>query len=164
MIYQKFTKYKTQKAKGKYIIFAIEEAHNYIPNNALYKVGAGLAKKKLHLIATQGRKFGIGLCLISQRPAFLDDVVVSMINSFFIHRVAFDDVSFVRKVTGGLSKTRENKLTTLPKGHVIVTGQMSNRLPIPLTIKVSPGKDRKIPHTFGTTYVIDGLLGDFETD
>lgn len=159
LIYQKFTKYKTQKGKQRYIIFAMEEAHNYVPNDAVYKVGAGLAKKKLHLIATQGRKFGIGLCLISQRPAFLDDVVVSMINSFFIHRVAFDDVSFVRKVTGGLSKTRESKLTTLSRGQVIVAGQMSKRLPIPLTIRV-PERDRKIPHTAGTTNVVEGLLGD----
>lgn len=163
LIYQKFTEYKTTKAHGKYIIFAMEEAHNYIPNYAVYRVGASLARRKLHLISTQGRKFGIGLCLISQRPAFLDDVVVSMVNSFFIHRVAFDDVGFVRKVTGGLSKTIEKKLTTLSQGQVIVTGQMTKKLPIPLTIRLFPGKDRKIPHTAGTTNVVDGLLGDVKS-
>ncbi len=158
LIYKTFTRYKTDKAK-KYIIFAIEEAHNYIPNDSVYKVGAGLARRKLHVIATQGRKFGIGLCLISQRPAFLDEVVVSMVNTFFIHRIAFGDISFVRKVTGGLPKSRENKLTNLSQGQVIVTGQMSKKLPIPLTIKVS-SNDRVIPHTAGTTDVVKGLLGE----
>ena len=81
-----------------------------------------------------------------------------MVNSFFIHRVAFGDVSFVRKVTGGLSKSREQKLTTLSQGQVIVTGQMTKMFPIPLTIRVSP-KERKIKHTAGETNVVDGLLG-----
>lgn len=160
LVYEQFTRYKTRRTSGRYILFAIEEAHYYVPNTAIYNIGAGLARRKLHLIATQGRKFGIGLCLISQRPAFLDEIVLSMVNSFFIHKVAYGDVSFVKKVTGGMNKSLEKKLTTLSKGQVVVSGLMSKILPIPIAIRVSPKTDRIVPHTAGTTNVVEGLLGD----
>lgn len=156
MLYQTFTEYKTSRT-FRSIIFAIEEAHNFIPNQATYKIGASLARKMLHLIATQGRKFGIGLCLISQRPAFLDEVVLSMVNTFFIHKVAIGDLPFVKKVTGVLNPALENQLSKLPKGELIITGMMSKDLPIPIRIQIRKDIDRKVSHPMGTTNVVESL-------
>jgi len=152
ILYQRFTEYKL-KQEERYLLFIIEEAQNYCPNLSTYNVGYSLAREKLALISTQGRKFGLSLCLVSQRPSFIDPIVLSMCNTFFIHRISPEDVSFVKKVSGGLPKDLERRLTTLELGEVIVTGQMSV-VPFPLVIKVPT---REVPHTSGKTDVLGAL-------
>lgn len=78
-----------------------------------------------------------------------------MCNTFFIHRISPDDVSYVRTATGGLPSSLETRLTRLTQGHMIVTGQM-NKLPFPLMISI-PKTDRIVPHPMGTTDVISTL-------
>ena len=112
-----------------------------------------LAKNKLSLIATQGRKFGLSLCLITQRPSFVDKIVLSMCNTFFIHRISPGDVSYVDSITGGLPSSIANRVTRLGQGELILTGQM-NKVPFPLLLHI-PG--RIVPHTAGTTNVIKTL-------
>ncbi|BAW32117.1 predicted ATPase [Methanothermobacter sp. MT-2] len=152
-LFNEFTEYKIRE-NGRYLIFLIEEAQNFVPDKS-YPVGSTLAKNKLSLIATQGRKFGLSLCLITQRPSFLDRIVLSMCNTFLIHRISPEDVSYVKNVTGGLPASLANRLTRLTQGELILTGQM-NKLPFPLLIKV-PEEDRIVEHTAGTTNVIDRL-------
>lgn len=152
LLFSKFTDYKINKNE-RYLLFVIEECQNYVPNLGEYNVGYSLAKQKLSSIATQGRKFGLSLCLISQRPAFVDPVVLSMCNTFFIHRISHADISFVEKVCGGLPSHLKRRLTSMERGGIIVVGQMS-RLPFPILINVTK---RGVKHTAGTTNVIKGL-------
>jgi DNA helicase HerA-like ATPase len=152
ILFQKFTDYKV-KREERYMLFIIEEAQNYCPNLTVYNVGYSLAKEKLSLISTQGRKFGLSLCLISQRPSFIDPIVLSMCNTFFIHRISPEDASFVKKVCGGLPKDLERRLTVLERGEVIVTGQMS-KVPFPVVISVP---EREVEHTYGKTEVLKAL-------
>ncbi|MEM2125658.1 MAG: ATP-binding protein [Candidatus Methanosuratincola sp.] len=153
VLFASFTRYKVQ-GEDRYLLFVIEEAQNFCPDPS-YPVGATLAKTKLSAIATQGRKFGLGLCLISQRPSFVDGIVLSMCNTFFIHRVSPEDVSFVRTVTGGLPPGLLARLTKLSRGEIIITGQMS-KVPFPLVVRVEK-EERKVPHRAGTTEVVRNL-------
>lgn len=153
LLFNKFSNYKIRE-KSRYLIFLIEEAQNFIPDKS-YPVGSSLAKNKLSLIATQGRKFGLSLCIVTQRPSFIDKIVLSMCNTFYIHRISPDDVSYVRSVTGGLPESIGRRLTRLNQGELIVTGQM-NRVPFPLLIKI-PFKERIVEHTQGTTEVVNTL-------
>lgn len=152
VLFQEFTRYKQSRDGTRYLAFVIEEAQNFCPGRR-YPIGTSLAKTKLSAIATQGRKFGLSLCLISQRPSFVDEIVLSMCNTFFIHRISPEDVSFVKGVTGGLPGSLSSRLTTLSKGECIVTGQM-NRVPFAMLVKgVFPR--RLVPtHTAGTTDVV----------
>ncbi|WP_297522164.1 ATP-binding protein [Thermococcus sp.] len=152
ILYKTFTDYKIN-GDDRYLLFIIEECQNYIPNTSNYPVHATLTKDYLSLIATQGRKFGICLGLISQRPAFVDPVVVSMLNTYIIHRVSPDDASYIRKISGGLPKSIESKLTTLERGKAIIMGQM-NPLGYPVLVEV--GK-RSIEHKMGETNVMGRL-------
>jgi len=154
VLFARFTQYKTS-GQERYLVFIVEEAQNYVPNLSVYDVGYSLARQKLATIATQGRKFGLSLCLISQRPSFVDPVILSMCNSFFIHRVSPDDVSFVNKVTGGLPQSLSRRLTNLERGEVIVHGQM-NVVQIPFLVK-APQRNPEIGHRFGSTNVLEGL-------
>lgn len=175
MLFDRFTKFKIE-GKEKYLIFMIEESQNYCPDKS-FPIGTSLAHPKLSAIATQGRKFGLSLCLISQRPSFVDRIVLSQCNTFLIHRVSPEDVSFVRGITGGLPPSLSMRLTNLDRGELIVTGQM-NTVPFPLDIRVpkhdiperkiketlsgfsiAPYKlpGRKVPHTVGKTRVVENL-------
>jgi DNA helicase HerA-like ATPase len=153
VLFNKFTQYRLKK-QTRYLLFAMEESQNYVPDIS-YPVPISLAKSKISAIATQGRKFGLGLCLISQRPSFVDRVVLSMCNTFFIHGISPEDVRFVETVTGGLPRALSLRLTRLDRGEIIVVGQMS-KVPFPLVIKV-PEKERKVPHITGKTEVVDSL-------
>jgi len=131
--YDKFVSYKIN-GENRLLLLMIEEAQNYCPNLQAYPVGYSLARENVALIATQGRKFGLCLCLISQRPAFIDPIALSMVNTFIIHRVAASDVSFVKKLAS-LPEWIERKLTSLAVGRAVVVGQM-NRLGFPVLVDI----------------------------
>ena len=152
ILYKKFTEYKT-RGDERYLLFIIEEVQNYAPNPRNYPISWSLARDYLALIATQGRKFGISLGLVSQRPAFIDPVVLSMINTWIIHRISPEDVGYVVKASGGLPRGLEKKLTSLPRGVAVLAGQM-NILGFPVLVEV--GK-RTVSHVMGRTRVIEAL-------
>lgn len=151
LLFERFTYYKTQD-DTRYLLFVLEEAQNFCPDQS-YPIGASLAKVKLSAIATQGRKFGLSLCLVSQRPSFVDRIVLSMCNTFFIHRISPEDVSFVKSVSGGLPTSLAPRLTKMARGEMIVTGQMS-KVPFPLVIRGI----RTVPPTVGKTEVLKRLM------
>jgi DNA helicase HerA-like ATPase len=154
ILLKRFTEFKVG-GRERYLTFMIEEAQNFCPDRS-YPVSSSLAHSKLSLIATQGRKFGLSLCLITQRPSFVDRIVLSMCNTFFIHRISPDDVSYVKNVTGGLPASLAPRLTTLGLGELIITGQM-NKVPFPLLVKVGKS-DREVKHTAGRTNVVERLV------
>lgn len=134
MLYTKFTSYKVS-GDERCLLLIIEESQNYCPNLSAYPIGYSLARDNLALIATQGRKFGLCLCLVSQRPSFVDPIVLSMVNTFIIHRISAEDVSFVKKIVGTLPTAFQKKLTLLATGRAIVTGQM-NILGFPVIVDI----------------------------
>ncbi len=152
LLFTKFTKFKIEEG-SRFLIFLIEEAQYFIPSQS-YPIGSSLAKNKLSLIATQGRKFGLSLCLITQRPSFVDKIVLSMCNTFFIHRISPGDVSYVDSITGGLPSSIGDRVTRLNQGELILTGQM-NKVPFPLLLHIP---SRIVPHTAGTTNVVKTLV------
>ncbi|AEM38771.1 hypothetical protein Pyrfu_0902 [Pyrolobus fumarii 1A] len=152
LLYEKFTRYKVD-GDERYLLLIIEEAQNYAPNLRNYPIGMSIARDYLALIATQGRKFGISLLLVSQRPAFVDPVVLSMTNTWIIHRVAPDDVHYIARAVGGLPEDLEKRLTSLPRGVAVIAGQM-NMIGHPVLVRV--GK-RKVSHRMGMTRVVETL-------
>jgi hypothetical protein len=145
LLLEKFTEYKMRGA-DRVLLLIIEEAQNYCPNLETYPIGYSLARDNLAQIATQGRKFGLSLCLVSQRPSFVDQVVLSMVNTFIIHRVSAVDVPFVKRIAGGIPEVIEDKLTSFATGRAIVTGQM-NKLGFPVIIDIP--EERKVKPTIG---------------
>lgn len=88
-IYQKCKK-TTTKSRKKHIIF-IEEAHNYVPS-----VRNTLCKDILVKLAREGRKFGICLCFITQRPRNFDQTALSQSSNKVVFSVPHpDDIKYV---------------------------------------------------------------------
>lgn len=160
LLFKRFSEFKADfNTSQKFLNFVVEEAQNFCPSNS-YPVGTSLAKDIFSLIATQGRKFGLSLTLITQRPSFVDRIVLSMCNSFMIHRISPEDVRFVKMVTGGLPDSLSRKLTLLPKGEFILTGQM-NLLQSPLYMKIYK-KEKLVDHIMGETKVMESLYRNRE--
>ncbi|HDJ89409.1 MAG TPA: ATP-binding protein, partial [Thermoprotei archaeon] len=90
LLFRKFTNYKV-KNDERLLLFIIEESQNYAPNLQVYPIGFSVARNMLASIATQGRKFGLCLGLVTQRPSFVDPIVMSMMNTYIIHRIAPGD-------------------------------------------------------------------------
>lgn len=142
ILYKKFTGYRI-RGLNRLLLFVMEEAQNYAPNLQIYPVGFSIAKKVLATVATQGRKFGLCLCLVTQRPSYVDPIVMSMMNTFIIHRISPGDIKFVDTITGGLPRYIKSKLTYMEPGLAVVTGQM-NVFPYPVFVRVYRRKSHKM--------------------
>ena len=116
------------------VLFILEEAHNFVPaqaNNSLAKERSISITKQ---IAQEGRKFKVGLMLISQRPSRLDETTLAMCNSYIIMRMLNPaDQSFVRKVIESLGEEETKMLPDLADGEAILSGEFTT---FPILVKM----------------------------
>jgi DNA helicase HerA-like ATPase len=115
----------------------IEEAHNFIPSAGEGQAGTP-SVDVIRKIITEGRKFGTGLLLISQRPSRLDETTLSQCNTFLIFRLVNPrDQSFVEKVMENLTKADSRLLPGFGPGQGIVSGQ-AVRFPLLIQVDFDP--------------------------
>ncbi len=108
------------------VLLLLEEAHNFAPAKADTPAEMrSIATTKQ--IAQEGRKFGVGLILISQRPSRLDETTLSQCNSYIIMRLVNPaDQNFVRKVIESLGEDEARMLPDLDVGEALLSGQLIN--------------------------------------
>jgi len=117
------------------VLLLLEEAHNFVPARANTNAEQNSITTTKQ-IAQEGRKFGVGLILISQRPSRLDETTLAMCNSFIIMRMVNPaDQNFVRKVIESLGEDEAKLLPDLDKGEAILSGQLIN---FPVLVKMKP--------------------------
>ncbi|HPC54317.1 MAG TPA: ATP-binding protein, partial [Verrucomicrobiota bacterium] len=101
----------------------IEEAHTFIPSS---REGASdvPSLETIRKLITEGRKFGTGLVLISQRPSRVDETILSQCNSFLILRLVNPrDQNFVKQIMENLSEQDARMLPGFGPGQGIISGQ-----------------------------------------
>ncbi|MFB6147319.1 MAG: ATP-binding protein, partial [Candidatus Nanohaloarchaea archaeon] len=102
-------------------LMVIEEAHNFAPEKGF---GQAQSNEILRKIASEGRKFGLGLGVISQRPARIDKNVLSQCNTQFILRVTNpNDLKAISKSFEGVTSEVEDMIKSLPPGVAFVLGK-----------------------------------------
>jgi DNA helicase HerA-like ATPase len=95
---------------------------------------AGLSKTIIKKIAAEGRKFGVGLAIISQRPSKLDADVTSQCNTIIAMRIKNpDDQRFIARTSDYFSEADLRELPALSTGEALVTGRA---ILAPLIVKV----------------------------
>ncbi len=113
------------------MMLVVEEAHNYVPQQ-----GMAASSKILRTIASEGRKFGLGLCIISQRPAKIDKNVLSQCNTQIILRVTNpNDLRAIGNSVENLTKGSLEEIQRLPIGVALVTG---GNISMPLFVEIRP--------------------------
>ncbi len=120
------TKKKVSRGDKNYIPFPVfcllEEAHNYAPANA-----DAVSSEALKTILSEGRKFGVSIGLISQRPGKLDSDVLSQCMTQCIMRITNPiDQNRIAESVESVGRDLLKELPALSKGQVIVSGASVN--------------------------------------
>ena len=131
---------KENKVKGKGglkfpIIIVIEEAHVLLSKDT-----NTLTKEWASRIAREGRKFGVSLVIVSQRPKGLDENILSqMTNKIILKMVEPTDKKYVLETSDNLSEDLVEGLSSLDTGEAIIVGNIV-RLPAIVKIDKFEGK------------------------
>jgi len=100
-------------AKAIPVLLVCEEAHRYVPRDE--KLGFAPTRRSISRIAKEGRKYGVSLCLVTQRPSELSATILSQCNTLFALRMSNEnDQEFVRTT---LPDGADGLLAALPALH-----------------------------------------------
>ena len=112
------------------ILLVCEEAHRYAPQNT--EAGFEPTKRALSRIAKEGRKYGVSLCVVSQRPSELATGMLSQCNTVFALRMSNEnDQSFVRAAMSENAMGILDFLPSLHNGEAIAVGE---GVPVPVRL------------------------------
>ncbi len=103
------------------ILMVFEEAHNYIPNRPEARFSA--ARSAIERLAKEGRKYGIGITVVSQRPKELSETVISQCNTFIAMRLTNpEDQNYVRRLVPDSLAGLMDMLPSLRTGEALIVG------------------------------------------
>jgi len=113
------------------VFYLVEEAHNFCPERGF---GDVMSSTILRTVASEGRKFGFHLCVVSQRPARIDKNVLSQCTTQIILKVTNpNDLSAIRHSIEGFTAGMEEEIQQLSVGHALV---VSEALKQPITVDI----------------------------
>ncbi len=113
-----FAARKAGKVPGFFLV--LEEAHNFCPERGFGEVSSS---KIVRTIASEGRKFGLSLCVITQRPARVDKNVLSQCNTQVIMKVTNpNDLKAITDSAEGITPGMSEAIRDLPVGSALVVG------------------------------------------
>ncbi len=113
-----FAARKANKVPGFFLV--LEEAHNFCPERGFGEVASSSI---VRTIASEGRKFGLSLCVITQRPARVDKNVLSQCNTQIIMKVTNpNDLKAITDSAEGITAGMRDEIRDLPVGSALVVG------------------------------------------
>ncbi|AIC15938.1 ATP-binding protein [Nitrososphaera viennensis] len=119
------------------VLVVIEEAHVFIPKDEKTETKYFASK-----VAREGRKFGLGLVIVSQRPRSIDANILSQMGSLAVMRmIQPDDQMQVSAASEALSRDLIDQLPSLNPGEAVFAGQWVN---LPTFVRADEVKERKI--------------------
>lgn len=134
--------YQTREEREKDPVLLIcEEAHRYVPNRG--EAQYAVAQDAIRRIAREGRKYGLGLMLVSQRPADVEGTVISQCNSWIVLRLSNSSdqehvARFLPDSLSGMTKA----LSSLPRQEALFVGEAAV---LPARIKIASLPLHKLP-------------------
>ena len=118
-----------------------EEAHRYIPADR--EAGFGPTRAAIARIAKEGRKYGVSLGIVTQRPSELDATILSQCSTMFAMRLGNEsDQDIMRRAITGASRSYINFLPSLANREAIAFGQ---GVSTPMRMMFEPVDRRKLP-------------------
>ena len=134
LVVYKVVKELFQRRKEKSVppfFLVVEEAHNYAPERSF---GEKQSSDIMRTVASEGRKFGLGLCVVSQRPARVDKNVLSQCSTQVLMKITNpNDLKAVSKSVENLTSATQEEIKNLAVGTGLVTG--INEMPLLVDIR-----------------------------
>lgn len=114
-------------------ILVVEEAHNFCPERG---VGNAVSGPIMRTVASEGRKFGLGLVIVSQRPAKIDKNVLSQCNTQVVLKVTNpNDLKAIIASVEGITSETADEIQRLAVGVALIAG---GGLTQPVLVDVRP--------------------------
>ena len=153
MIFEALQRYKRERGQALPTTLILDEAHTFVHYEMLRETAppaGSICVKIFERIAREGRKFGLGLVLASQRPSEVSPTVLSQCNTFLLHRLVNDrDQEMVKRLVPDAFGSLLRELPSLPSRRAIVLGWA---IPTPTLVDI-----REVPNK----YQPDSLDPDF---
>lgn len=103
------------------IMIVCEEAHIYVPNDD--KAQYRSSKKSIERIAKEGRKYGLSLMVVSQRPSEVSETIFAQCNNFLALRLTnYNDQNYIKRLLPDTSGGVGNILPNLSSGEFVIVG------------------------------------------
>jgi len=148
MIFESLQRYRKLNKVVLPTVLVMEEAHTFIKR---YKDdienydASTVCCQVFERIAREGRKFGLGLVLSSQRPSELSPTVLSQCNTFLLHRISNDrDQELVHRLVPDNLRGLLRELPSLPSQNAILLGWASE---LPVLVKMDDLPKTQQPHS-----------------
>ncbi|WP_319414963.1 ATP-binding protein [Marispirochaeta aestuarii] len=146
LVFEAHQRYRRKTGRILPTTLVVEEAHNFIKRydgNVEEITSNKLCSQAFEKIAKEGRKFGLGLMISSQRPSELSQTVLSQCNSFLLHRLVNDkDQEMVKKLVPDNLGSILNELPILPTKKAILLGWAA---PIPIIVEMNTLDEKDRP-------------------
>ena len=148
IIFESLQRYRRLNNKTLPTVLVAEEAHTFIKryrDDSENQDVAAVCCQVFEKIAREGRKFGLGMVISSQRPSELSPTVLSQCNTFLLHRISNDrDQEQVHKMVPDNLRGLLRELPSLPSQHAILMGWASE---LPVLVKMKSLTKEQQPHS-----------------
>ena len=129
-------KHEHQQVNDIPFMLVCEEAHNYIPKNGGAEYNA--SKHSIERIAKEGRKYGLNLMVVSQRPSEVSETIFSQCNNFVVLKLTnVNDQNCIRNLLPDNNSSLVDVLPTLAAGECLLVG---DAVPLPAIVKMEMPK------------------------
>jgi DNA helicase HerA-like ATPase len=130
------------------ILLVCEEAHRYIPRDV--SQGFSSARRIISRIAKEGRKYGVSLAIISQRPSELEPSTLSQCSTIFSMRLSNEvDQNFVRAAVPDGASDLLSFLPSLGTAETMVFGEAVN---LPMRVILNRLPEQYLPHSSSAVF------------
>ena len=142
-----FAKHRPQRASIPFHLF-LEEAHRYVSKDAdTFLIGYNIFER----IAKEGRKYGVLLNIISQRPVEISETVISQCSNFLIFKMTHPkDIEYIRTMLPNISQDVIEKQKILQPGNCVGFG---GAFKLPMIIKL----DKPNPAPYSESCKVDAI-------
>ncbi len=151
LVFEASQRYRKDRAEGEALptVLVLEEAHTFIKRGRDDDDGlpsaTRLCREAFERIAREGRKFGLGMVLSSQRPYELSPTVLAQCNTFLLHRIVNDsDQDLVRRLVPDSIGGMLRELPSLPSRQAILLGWAT---PLPVLVEMTELDKKQRPHS-----------------
>lgn len=151
LVFEASQRYRKSRKEGEALptVLVLEEAHTFIKRGRDDEDGlpstSRLCREAFERIAREGRKFGLGMVLSSQRPYELSPTVLAQCNTFLLHRIVNDsDQDLVRRLVPDSIGGMLRELPSLPSRQAILLGWAT---PLPVLVEMTELGKAQRPHS-----------------
>ncbi|TSB45860.1 ATP-binding protein [Alkalicoccobacillus porphyridii] len=150
---------ETYTGKNRPLLMVFEEAHIYLPKNEDSTHIYGYARKAVEKVFKEGRKFGVGATVVTQRPSEISETILAQVGTFIALRLTnSSDKGTVKSAAPNNMNSLIDLLSSLRKGEAIVVGE-SIEIPSRVRIKeYTPRPNSNDPN------LVESWIKDFKLD